>query len=96
MRDAYKEAATKAAHTREELLKQIHDKAVKFNKVFTDNVYGHEVQQAIKDQFGYGELTDSIDPTAIIIKAAQRDVIDYIERMVRQGKRTAEDASQDG
>ena len=69
----------------EERKVQIRNKAIKFHKVF-DTRDGKEVLGFIKSEFHESELTNNKDTNAIIVKAAQRDVIDYIERMCRQGE----------
>jgi len=69
----------------EERQRQIRDKGLKFHKVFSTRE-GLEVLGFIKSAFHESELTNDKDTNAIVVKAAQRDVIDYIERMCRQGE----------
>ncbi len=69
----------------EERRRQIREKGVKFHEVFSTRV-GQEVLGFIKSEFHESELTNDKDTNAIVVKAAQRDVIDYIERMCRQGE----------
>jgi len=52
------------------------------------------VLQSIKNEFSTNELTNQPDQTRIVVRAAQRDVVDYIERMVRHAGRV-EDASEE-
>ena len=61
--------------------------ARKFQTVF-DNPAGREVINDIKAHFQTNYLTEQPDLTRIAIRAAQRDLIDYIERQI-------EDASEE-
>ena len=77
----------------ERIKERLAQKARKFQTVF-DNHTGQEVLQSIKNEFSTNELTDHPDQTRIVVRAAQRDVVDYIERMVRDAGRV-EDASEE-
>jgi hypothetical protein len=60
-------------------------KAGMFREVFSTEA-GKQVLHAIQQEFGTYELTDPYESTRIIVRAAQRDVVDYIERMVRHAE----------
>jgi len=81
------------AQAHERIKERLAQKARKFQTVF-DNHTGQEVLQSIKNEFSTNELTDHPDQTRIVVRAAQRDVVDYIERMVRDAGRV-EDASEE-
>jgi hypothetical protein len=81
------------AEAHEKIREKLAQKARKFQTVF-DNRTGQEVLQSIKNEFSTNELTDHPDQTRIVVRAAQRDVVDYIERMVRHAGRV-EDAGEE-
>jgi len=81
------------SEAQERIRERLAQKARKFQVVF-DSPEGQEVLQSIKNEFSTNELTNQPDQTRIVVRAAQRDVVDYIERMVRHAGRV-EDASEE-
>jgi len=81
------------SEAQERIRERLAQKARKFQVVF-DSPEGQEVLQSIKNEFSTNELTNQPDQTRIVVRAAQRDVVDYIERMVRHAGRV-EDVSEE-
>jgi ribosome-associated translation inhibitor RaiA len=77
------------AEARERIRRRLDEKAAQFQAVF-DTRNGQDVLRAVKAEFGLTELTANPNSTQIIVRAAQRDVTDYIERMVRHAERLSD------
>lgn len=80
----------KLQEKRKELEKKVNEKALKYHNVFSSHL-GKEVLRDLRTEFAHGELSDK-DPNVTIMRAHQRDVYDYISRLVLRGE-SIKDAS---
>ena len=69
--------------------KKAQAKANVFSEVLFENPLGREVMQEIKDQFDQ-EILCMEDAHETIIRAAQRDVVRWIEEVINRGVRNVE------
>jgi hypothetical protein len=64
------------------LRRDLQKKAMPFHNVFS-SPEGQLVLEALKEEFDPVVLCSTPDPIGIAVRAAQRDVIKYIEEMIR-------------
>ena len=81
MKDPHREAKV------ENIRRDAHRKASDFSELF-DSPIGQIVLKEIKDQFDPPVLADG--DTATIIRASQRDVVRWIEDVIKRGKEHVE------